>query len=149
MSKYYSDNQRKDSFFATHVKLITFLSVVIVFLLVFGGVFVMNAREWFSGDTRPAMTKRDVVLLSSMKLDSGIPVDRVTQYQCKETVGQSYIEVVLEVEPDYTVLIIAHPSTKIITSGRLINNKRNETKDIFEDDIEAYFSYLDKLAQAT
>lgn len=149
MSNYYSDRKRKDSFVANHIRLITFLSVVTVFLLVFGGIFVMNAREWFGGDTRPAMTKRDVVLLSSMKLDSGIPVDRVTQYHCKETVGQSHIEVVLEVEPDYTVVIVAHPSTKIITSGRLINNKRNETKDIFEDDIEAYFSYLDKLAQAS
>ena len=149
MSNYYKGNQRKDSFVANHIRLITFLSVVGVFLLVFGSIFVMNARQWFSGDTRPAMTKRDVVLLSSMKLDTGIPVDRVTQYQCKETVGQSHIEVILEVEPDYTVVIEAHPNTKIITAGRLINNKRNETKDIFEDDIEAYFSYLDKLAQAT
>ena len=149
MSNYYKDNQRKDSFVANHIRLITFLSVVGVFLLVFGSIFVMNAKQWFSGDTRPAMTKRDVVLLSSMKLDTGIPVDRVTQYQCKETVGQSHIEVVLQVEPDYTVVIEAHPNTKIITAGKLINNKRNETKDIFEDDIEAYFSYLDKLAQAT
>ena len=149
MSNYYKDNQRKDSFVANHIRLITFLSVVGVFLLVFGSIFVMNAKQWFSGDTRPAMTKRDVVLLSSMKLDTGIPVDRVTQSQCKETVGQSHIEIVLEVEPDYTVVIEAHPNTKIITAGKLINNKRNETKDIFEDDIEAYFSYLDKLAQAT
>ena len=149
MSNYYNDTKRKDSFFATHVKLITFLIVVAVFLLLFGGIFVMNAREWFGGDTRPAMTKRDVVLLSTMELDSGISIDTVTQFECKETVGQTYIEVILEVEPDYTVIIIANPNTKIITSGRLLNNTRNEAKDLFEDDIEAYFSYLDKLAQAT
>ena len=149
MSNYYRDNQKKDSFFSTHIKLITFLSVVLVFLLVFGGVFVMNAREWFGGDTRPAMTERDVVLLSTMKLDSGISIEKVTQFECKETVGQTHIEVIVEVESDYTLIVKANPNTKIITEGKLINNKRNETKDLFEDDIEAYFSYLDKLAQAT
>ena len=150
MSKYYDDTQRKDSFFANNIRLITFLIVIAVFLVTVGWVFVLNAQEWFSGDTRPGMTKRDVILLSTMELDTGINIDRVTQFECEETIAQSHIEIVVPVEPDYTVIIKANPKTKIITSGVLVNNKRGgETKDLFEDDIEAYFSYLEKLEQAT
>lgn len=149
MSKYYNDTQRKDSFFANNVRLITFLIVIAVFLVTVGWIFVLNAQEWFGGDPRPTISKRDVVLLSTMELDSGISIDRVTQFECEETIAQSHIEIILPLDTEFKVIIKANPKTKIITSGSLVNSKRNETKDLFEDDIDAYFSYLEKLEQAT
>ena len=146
MSNYYS-GEKKPSFFSTHIKLITFLSVILVFLLVFGSIFVMNAKEWFSGDTRPNMTRRDLIALSRMELESGISIDSVTRYESEENKSSEAIEVVLEVEEDFTVKVYANPNTRLILSGVLINNKRNETRDLFNDDINQYFDYLDKLAQ--
>ena len=146
MSNYYS-GEKKPSFFSTHIKLITFLSVILVFLLAFGSIFVMNAKEWFSGDTRPNMTRSDLIFLSTLELESGIPIDRVTQFESEENKSNEAIEVVLEVEEDFTVKVYANPNTRLILSGVLINNKRNETRDLFNDDINQYFDYLDKLAQ--
>ena len=160
MSKYYYE-QKKESFFANHVKLITFLIVVGILLLILGPIFVMNATQWFSGDTRPTMTEFQLIAMDDGRLENGISVNTITDYYaCTETKEDDHIKVVFEVEPTnklnsagyekqaYQVTVIANKNTRKIVSGTFVDpNRNNETKDLFQSQLKGYFEYLKELGQ--
>ena len=152
MSKYYE--QRKESFFANHVKLITFLIVVGLLLLILGPIFVLNATQWFSGDTRPNMTEFQLIALDDLRLENGIDVETVTQYACIESDEEGFIKVVMEVDPatptygasgaekkPYTVIIIAKENTGKIVSGSFLDNNEHVSKELFKSELKEYFEY--------
>ena len=143
MRNIYSDKPKKESFFANHVKLITFLIVIGVFLLITVPIFVMNATRWFGAgmDTRPKMTQRDVILLSELEMEA-IPLDRVTQFACEEDIELNVIKVEVKIDPHYTMYVVANKNTHRIVSCRLVNEKRSEEKDVLKDDMQAYFDYV-------
>lgn len=157
MSKYYE--QRKESFFANHVKLITFLIVVGILLLILGPIFVLNATQWFSGDTRPTMTEFQLIALDDGRLETGISVNTITEsYACIESKEDDHIKVVFEVTPanltadgnqkkPYTVIVIANKNTRKIVSGTFLDNNRNETKVMFQSELKGYFEYLKAMGQ--
>lgn len=138
--------RKTEGFFSNHVKLMTFLIVIAVFLLIAGPLFILNATKWFSPkDTRPEMTQRDVIWLSNLQKESGeIVLDKVTQFACEETTEASYIRVTVSIKPSYTMIVLANKDTRLISSCTLVHNSRNETKDVFRDDIKAYFEYVSK-----
>ena len=150
MGSYYS-TEKKESFFANHVKLITFLCVIGVFLLIFGPIFVMNAVQWFSGDARPQMTEFQMDSLDCMSLESGIDYETVTQYSCVESNSQSAMQATLSIKstiagyPDYTVIVVADKNTKKIISGKFIDNRRNVEMDLFKGELSAYLDYIKTL----
>lgn len=145
MSKYYYDGTpQKESFFAAHVKLITFLIVIGLFLLICGPIFVMEAVEyWGAGmDTRPKMTTTDVITISEW--DQTLELKQITQYACREKVGQHEIQVTVEIEPRYTMMVRADKNTRVVIYCELLNNDTNEQLDVLTDDIRAYIKHVEQ-----
>ena len=145
MSKYYYDGTpQKESFFAAHVKLITFLIVIGLFLLICGPIFVMSAVEyWGAGmDTRPKMTTTDVITISEW--DQTLELKQITQYACREKVGQHEIHVTVEIEPHYTMVVRADKNTRVVIYCELLNNDTNEQLNVLTDDIRAYIKHVEQ-----
>jgi len=138
--------KKTESFFANHVKLMTFLIVIAVFLLIAGPLFYLSATKWFSPkDTRPEMTQRDVVLLANLQKESGeIFLDKITRFACEEKTEANYIKVTVRIKPNYTMTVLASKDTRLITECTLVHNKRNEKRDVFQDDIKEYFAYVNQ-----
>ena len=136
---------RIKQFISNHVKLVTFLTVITLFLLICGPIFVLEAREyWGAGmDTRKEMTSNDVIVLS--ELDETLYVDQITgKYRCKEKVGKNEIRVTVEIKPRYTLDIRADKNTRVIVYCELLDNENNEQLNVLTDDIRSYIKHVEK-----
>lgn len=138
----YSDGTEKtETFFSTHVRLITFLITIGVFLLIFGPIFVLEAKEYFGqdNDARPKMQLYDVITLSEQ--DSEIFKKQLTKYQCSESVqeGENTTLIRIDIEPHYRLFATTDDQTGVVVFCELLNEKTGYKLDVLTDDLRAYF----------
>ena len=131
-----------ESFFSRHVKLITFLATVGVFLAIFGPIFVLEAKDYFGQDedTRPEMKLYDLVLLSEQ--EGGIALKQLTQYACMETTSDDGSVVVVKIsfaDDRYMVIATADKNTGMVVECQVLDNDTNQQLDVLNDDLRAHF----------
>lgn len=129
------------AFVSSHVRLITFLTTVAVFLLVLGPIFVLEAKEYFGqdSDARPVMQLYDVITLSEQ--DSDILKTQLTKYQCHESKqdGENCTLIRIDIEPYYRLFATTDDQTGVVVYCKLLNEKSGYELNVLEDDLRAYF----------
>ena len=139
--QYSEGSEKTATFFSTHVRLITFLITVGVFLLIFGPIFVLEAKEYFGqdSDARPKMQLYDVITLSEQNSD--ILKKQLTQYQCDESKqeGENTTLIRIYLEPYYILMATTDDQTGVVVYCTLLNDKTGTKLNVLEDDLRAYF----------
>ena len=134
--------RKTESFFSRHVKLITFLATLGVFLAIFGPIFVLEAKDYFgaNADTRPHMKLYDLILLSEQEGD--ISLKQLTKYACMETTSGDKTTTVVKLEVDdgrYMVIATADNNTGKVIACQVLDNETNVQLDVLKDDLRAHF----------
>lgn len=139
--QYTEGGEKTETFFSTHVRLITFLVTVGLFLLIFGPIFVLEAKEYFGQDTdgRPKMQLYDVVTLSEQESD--ILKKQLTKYQCDESQqeGENCTLIRIYIDPYYILMAMTDDQTGVVLNCTLLNDKTGTKLNVLEDDLRAYF----------
>lgn len=133
---------KTETFFSRHVRLLTFLITVGVFLLVLGPVFVLEAKNYFGQDEdgRPQMTLYDVITLSEQEGD--LFKKQLTNFTCEESVqeGQNTTLIRIDIEPHYRLFATTDDLTGVVVYCKLLNEDTGDEIDILQDDVRAYFN---------
>ena len=128
---------KTETFFTRHVRLITCLVCIAVFMVLFWPIAMPEMHKFsHEGDIRPKMTVNDVVRISGMG-------NRFTEAEAAKYVGiqtdtdyENYYYI--DVEPHYQVLAVFDKDTKLLLFCQLSNQETDEKIDLMKDDVEAF-----------
>lgn len=137
------NRMKTETFFTRHVKLITFLCTVGVFLAIFGPIMVLEAREYYGQDkdARPEMTMYDMILLSEQK---PMRVEQLTKFACVESDADGQNTTVIRLEIDggrYMAVATADTMTGVVVEC-LIQDMEGDSDDRWDavkDDLRSIF----------
>lgn len=143
---------KTETFFTRHVRLITFLICLAVFLVFFGPISVFTIRSWIEekNDTRIPMTEEDLLALS--QLDRKLYFSDISRFRGEKDINMQKYKVDLangtEIREEpvelyyyinigdrYTALAIADFETEEIIYFRVNDRKRHIHADLLTDDI--------------
>ena len=134
---------KTENFFTRHVKLLTFLITVGVFLAIFGPIMVLEAdsRWGHTDDTRPLMTSDDLIALQTSS-GGAIQWKKLTQYACDENEqeGEGLVLLTVDIAPHYTMIATGNINTGLLEYGEILSNQTGERANILTDDLRAYFA---------
>ena len=137
--RYYATAGQTENFFSRNVRLITFLITIGVLLVILGPIAVLEAKDYFvpDYDSRPQMTKGDVIRLS--QLDGYIPHSAITKFACVEDDHDYEVYYYIDIEPSYKLLAIAEKKSGVLIYCQLSNLDTGESVDVLSEDVEAFF----------
>lgn len=129
---------KTENFFSRNVRLITFLCCIAVFLLIFGPIAVLEARDYLTNnyDTRTEMTLNDVVALSDLK--KNITASHIENYACDKDEKNDGIYYRVDIEPHYFLLCVADKNTGKLIYCELANLDTGKTVNMLEEDVRAF-----------
>lgn len=133
------------NFINNHIRLVTFLVVISLFLAVFIPIAYYESRDFFDdhGDTRPAMTTGDLILLADDAGKGTLKPEDFTKYKCieMEMSDAKYAYYMIEVEPSYRVLVGFNKDTNKLLYFVMSDSATDEEIDILNGgDLRAYFN---------
>ena len=129
---------KTENFFSRNVRLITFLCCIAVFLVIFGPIAVLEARDYLTAehDTRPQMTLNDVIGLSDWK--GNISASQIKKFACDEQDKDDVIYYYIDIEPYYMLLSVADKNTGKLIYCELSNLDTGKTVDVLKEDVRAF-----------
>ena len=138
-SHYYRTAGKTENFFTRNVRLITFLITLGVLLVILGPVAVLEAKNYFvpDYDSRPQMTKADVIRLSEMNY---IPESAIREFASVEDDHDYEIYYYIDIEPSYKLLAIADKKSGMLIYCQLSNLNTGNSVNVLEEDVESFFS---------
>ncbi len=157
---------KTENFFTRHVKLITFLICIAVFLTFFGPLTIFTVIRYIEErmDTRIPMTEEDLIALSELDRDlyfsdiegyKGIKDIKTNKYEVevdgKTETREEEVEIYyyMDIGADYTALAIAEIDTEKIIYFQLSNKRTQWKADVLKDDIRAFFDGNPVTTEAT
>ncbi len=128
-----------ENFFTRHVKLITFLVTVGLFLVVVGPILIFGvAQDWMEPHDLPKMKVEDVIALSEQNTNL-----KLSQFTCFEgemqewSFGDYYV---IEIGSRYTLVCGADPKTEVVFYCELKDSVTERQLDVMNEDMRAYFA---------
>jgi len=138
-TRYYATAGKTENFFTRNVRLITFLITLGVLLVILGPIAVLEAKNYFvpDYDSRPQMTKADVIRISQMNY---IPEKAIREFASVEDEHDYEIYYYIDIEPNYKLLAIADKKSGMLIYCQLSNLGTGESVNVLEEDVEAFFN---------
>ncbi len=157
---------KTENFFTRHVKLITFLCCLTVFLAVFGPWSIFRIMDYIEekSDTRPYMTGADLLALS--ELDRNLYYDDIKGFKGQEKInshrysvdlGEGVTEMreedkeiyyYMTVDGRYQALAVADIQTGMIIYFRVTDPKSNLEANVLTDNIADFLAGIPKKTTA-
>ena len=130
---------KTENFFTTHVRLITFLVTVAVFLVFFIPLAFPSIKEYWGqyADMREPLTLQRLVVLSEQE---AISEKQISEYKSKTDDGEYEIYYYFEIEPHYQVIAVVDKNTRLVIYCNLLNEETGDRIDVLEEDMRAYLS---------
>ena len=130
-------------FINNHLRLVTFLITVALFLAVFIPVAYYESKDYFSdrGDTRPAMTTGDLILLGDEVGKGTLKPSDFTKYRCveRETNKDKYVDYIIEIDDTYRVMVGFNTETNELLFFVMSDSETDQTVDILHGgDLRTY-----------
>ena len=146
---------KTENFFTNHVKLITFLVCLGIFLVFLGPISVFTVMDYLEkkNDPRIPMTEEDLITLSEMNRDlyfsdiegfRGTKDIKTIKYNVDGSedgdTAEKEVEIYyyLNIGEDYSALAIADIATEKIIYFRVSNRRNQMHADVLTDDIRAF-----------
>ena len=131
--------QKTETFFTRHVRLITFLVCITLFLLAFWPIAMPQIRSFYhKGDLRPPMSENDVIQVS--RIGYQLREAQIAQYiSNKVDMGYSNYYYV-DVEGEYELLAGFAKDTGLLIFCHLSNRETDEKIDVLKGDVQAFFN---------
>ena len=130
---------KTENFFTRHVKLITFLTTVGLFLLVVGPILLFGvSQDWGESGDLPPMTVEDVIAISEQT--TNLKLSQFTRFdgEMQEwSFGDYYV---IEIGSRYTLICGADPKTEIVFYCELKDSVTERQLDVMNEDMRAYFA---------
>ena len=138
-SRYYATAGKTENFFTRNVRLITFLITLGVLLVILGPIAVLEAKNYFvpDYDSRPQMTKADVIRISQMNY---IPEKAIREFASVEDEHDYEVYYYIDIEPNYKLLAIADKKSGMLIYCQLSNLGTGESVNVLEEDVEKFFN---------
>ena len=129
---------KTENFVTRHVKLITFLICIGVFLAAFLPIAMLERRELYDPDTdkRPRMTVADVIRFSEQEVITKSQIEAYASH--KQTLDHEY-SYIIEIEPHYRALIYVDKNTGTVVYFTVSNGETDQTADVMTQDMKAFF----------
>ena len=129
--------QKTENFFSTHVRLITFLITLSVFLFGFLLLEIPNIKERWGqyADMRDPMTIQRLVVLSEQ--ESGISERQIKEYKSRVD-DDEYETYYFDIEPHYQVIAVVDKNTRLVIYCNLLNESNGDRVDVLTEDLRAY-----------
>ena len=133
------------NFINNHVRLVTFLVVMALFLAVFIPIAYYESRDFLEDrdDTRPAMTTSDLQCLADDAGKGTLKPEDFNKYVCTELQmsGTKYSYYVIEIEPSYRVMVGFNNDTNRLMYFVMSDSETDREVDILNGgDLRAYFN---------
>ena len=130
--------QKTENFFSTHVRLITFLITLSVFLFGFLLLEIPNIKERWGqyADMRDPMTIQRLVVLSEQ--ESGISERQIKEYKSRVDDDEYETYYYFDIEPHYQVIAVVDKNTRLVIYCNLLNESNGDRVDILTEDLRAY-----------
>ena len=128
---------KTENFFTTHVRLITFLVTVAVFLVFFIPIAFPSIREYWGQytDTRDPMTIQRLVALSEQ---DAIAERQIAEYKSKTDDSEYETYYYFDIEPHYQVIAVVDKNTRLVIYCNLLNEDTGDRVDVLTEDLRAY-----------
>ena len=130
--------QKTENFFSTHVRLITFLITLSVFLFGFLLLEIPNIKERWGqyADMRDPMTIQRLVVLSEQ--ESGISERQIKEYKSRVDDDEYETYYYFDIEPHYQVIAVVDKNTRLVIYCNLLNESNGDRVDVLTEDLRAY-----------
>ena len=130
--------QKTENFFSTHVRLITFLITLSVFLFGFLLLEIPNIKERWGqyADMRDPMTVQRLVVLSEQ--ESGISERQIKEYKSRVDDDEYETYYYFDIEPHYQVIAVVDKNTRLVIYCNLLNESNGDRVDVLTEDLRAY-----------
>ena len=130
--------QKTENFFSTHVRLITFLITLSVFLFGFLLLEIPNIKERWGqyADMRDPMTVQRLVVLSEQ--ESGISERQIKEYKSRVDDDEYETYYYFDIEPHYEVIAVVDKNTRLVIYCNLLNESNGDRVDVLTEDLRAY-----------
>ena len=129
--------QKTETFLTRHVRLITFLVCITVFLFLFWPIAMPEMRKLsHEGDLRSQMTVSDVLRIAD--LGTRLQASELDQYvgtKVEMDYGDYYY---IDVEPHYQMLAVFHKDTGLLLFCHLSDKVTDEKIDLLKNDAEDF-----------
>ena len=133
----YQTAKKTEGFFSRNVRLITFLICIGVFLVTFGPLLVLEAKNYFSDvQFRPKMPVENVIKLGEQ--NGKIREIQVSKYAYETKIMTDVTYYYIEVEPYYLMIAVADHDTKMLISCQFSNLDSGESVDVLTEDVRAF-----------
>ena len=133
------------NFINNHLRLFTFLITLAVVMAFFIPIAYYESKDYFSnrGDSRPAMTTGDLILLADEVGKGTLKPSDFTKYRCveRETNDDQYVDYIIEIDDAYRVMVGFNVETNEMLFFVMSDSDTDAKVDILNDgDLRAYFS---------
>ncbi len=140
MSRY----QKTENYFTRHVKLITFLCTIGVFLLIFGPILFFEVSDHYTQkrDKRPEMTITDVVALSEQGFIKASQLTAFASTESDSALGEGMKNIRLKVDDGhYLVMAVMSVESGTVTECYIYDMEAEKPvgHDVFTEDLRALF----------
>ena len=130
-------------FINNHLKLVTFLVTVALFLAVFIPVAYYESKDYFSdrGDSRPAMTTGDLIRLGDEVGKGTLKPSDFNKYRCveRESEDGKYVNYIIEIDDIYRVMVDFNVETNELLVFMMSDSETDQSVDILHGgDLRAY-----------
>ncbi len=130
---------KTETFFSRHVKLITFLICIGVFLAIFAPIAVLEAHDYLTGlnlKTKPDMMLVDVVRFSEQ--NGKVYAKQFEEFDCEIHKSGDTVIYSADIETCYSFYAVADSSTGKVTAFYLTDKERDETVNVLTDNVKAF-----------
>lgn len=132
-------------FISNHIKLITFLVTISLFLAAFLPIAYYESKDYFvlRGDRRPEMTTGDLILLADAVPDGTLKLEHFTKYKGEEInyEDNTFTYYTIKIEPCYRVMVGFNNNTKTLIYFTVLDSEADSALNVLEGvDLRAYFA---------
>ena len=132
-------------FISNHIKLITFLVTISLFLAAFLPIAYYESKDYFTGrgDKRPEMTTGDLILLADAADSGTLRLDHFTKYKGEEIhyEDDSFTYYTIKIDPDYRVMVGFNNNTKALIYFTVLDSSSDNALNVLDGvDLRAYFA---------
>ena len=134
-----SREHKTENFFSSHVRLITFLVTVAVFLVFFIPLAIPGIKEYWGqyADMRDPLTLDRLVVLSEQ---SAISKKQISEYKSRTDDAEYETYYYFDIEPYYTVIAVVNKESDLVIYCKLLNEETGETVNVLDEDLRAYLN---------
>ena len=132
-------------FINDHLRLVTFLVTLALFMAVFIPIAYYESKDYFSvrGDVRPEMTTGDLIVLADRVGERTLTPSDFSKYRCveRESEDGKYVNYIIEIDDVYRVMVDFNVETNEMLVFMLSDSETDQSVDILHGgDLRAYFA---------